>query len=148
MSTPAPESPKSGSASMRYFFVWAIGLVIGIIATVMLIRAWQARQDPFPKAIMQVQKFHVTALRHNLEQNRCTATDTIPHLQTLRRTADDLEAAFPDLAKDDRFVRHASDFRKVLDASLASPPMSCDGVKRTLAMIEDECKACHNDFDK
>ena len=148
MSTPTPNSPKSGSASMRYFFVWVLGLVIGIIATMMLIRAWQARQDPFPKAIMSVQKFHMKALKHNLEQNRCAATDTIPHLQTLRRTADDLEAAFPDLAKDDRFVKHASDFRKVLDASLASPPMSCDGVKQTLALIGDQCKACHDDFNK
>lgn len=148
MSTPAPDSPKSGSASMRYFFVWVVGLVLGIIATVMLIRAWEARQDPFPKAIMTVQKFHVRALKRNLEQNRCTAIDTIPHLQTLRRTADDLETAFPELAKDDRFVKHASDFRKVLDASLASPPMSCEGVKQTLALIDDQCKACHNDFNK
>lgn len=43
---------------MRYLFVLVLGLVIGIIATMMLIRAWQARQDPFPKAIMSVQKFH------------------------------------------------------------------------------------------
>ncbi|MBS0226534.1 MAG: cytochrome c [Proteobacteria bacterium] len=148
MSTPAPASPKSGSTSMRYFFVWAIGLVLGIIATVMIGNAWRARQDPLPKAIMTVQKFHMTALKHNLEQNRCAATDTIPHLQTLRRTADDLESAFPELAKDDRFVKHASDFRKVLDASLASPPMSCEGVKQTIAMVGDQCKACHDDFNK
>ncbi len=148
MSTPTPDSPKSGSASMRYLFVCVLGLVIGIVATVMLMRAWQARQDPLPKAIMEVQKFHMGALKHNLEQNRCAATDTIPHLQTLRRTADDLESAFPELAKDDRFVRHASDFRKVLDASLASPPMNCEGVKQTLSLIGDQCKACHDDFRK
>lgn len=148
MSTPTPDSPKIGSASMRYFFVWAVGLVLGIIATVMLMRAWQARQDPFPHALMTVQAHHMKTLKDNLKSNRCAATDTIPHLQTLRRTADDLEAAFPDLAKDDRFVKHASDFRKVLDASLASPPMSCEGVKQTVALIGDQCKACHDDFNK
>ena len=148
MSTPTPDSPKSGSASMRYFFVWAIGLVLGIIAAVMIGNALRARQDPLPKASMTVQKFHMSVLKRNLEQNRCAATDTIPNLQTLRRMGDDLEAAFPDLAKDDRFVKHASDFRKVLDASLASPPMNCDGVRQTIAMIGDQCKACHDDFNK
>ncbi|PNS07780.1 cytochrome c [Solilutibacter silvestris] len=147
MSTPAPDAPKSGSASKRYFFLWLVGLLMGIIATVMIIRMWP-KHDPFPHALMHVQAHHMDALKENLKTNRCAATDTIPHLQTLRRTADDLEAAFPDLAKDDRFTKHASDFRKVLDASLASPPMNCEGVKQTLAMISDQCKACHDDFNK
>ena len=148
MSTPAPDSPKRGSAGKRYLFVGLIGLVLGVIATVMIGNALRAGHDPVPHALMHVQAHHMDALKSNLKQNRCAATDTIPHLQTLRRTADDLEAAFPDLTKDDRFTKHASDFLKVLDASLASPPMNCEVVKQTLALIDDQCKACHNDFNK
>ena len=40
----------------RYFFLFLVGLVVGAILAVMGMRALQARQDPFPDALMHVQQ--------------------------------------------------------------------------------------------
>ena len=135
----------AGNAS-RYLFLFLIGLVVGVIGTVMAMRAIDARQDQFPTSVMEVQGWHVGQLKANTEQNRCAATDTLPHLQALRTMANDIEPAFGDLRDDARFAKHASDLRATLDAALARPPLNCAGVGTTLASIGDDCKACHQDF--
>jgi hypothetical protein len=135
----------AGNAS-RYLFLFLIGLVVGVIGTVMAMRAIDARQDHFPTSVMEVQGWHVGRLKANTEQNRCAATDTLPHLQALRTMANDIEPAFGDLRDDARFAKHASDLRATLDAALARPPLNCAGVGTTLASIGDDCKACHQDF--
>lgn len=140
--TPAP---KSSNAS-RYLFLFLIGLVIGVVATVMALRAINARKDHFHEAVMHVQQWHVKQLKTNVEQNRCGATDTLPHLQTLRTLANDLEPAFPDLREDQRFAQHASQMRAALDGALAAPPMNCPGVTAVVGKVGEACKACHQDF--
>jgi hypothetical protein len=82
--------------------------VVGVIATVMAMRALEARRDPFPHALMHVQQWHAEQLKGNLDANRCNATDTLPHLAALRSTADDIEHAFPELADDQRFKQAAA----------------------------------------
>ena len=134
------------SNASRYLFLFLIGLVVGIVGTVMAMRAIDARQDHFPTSVMDVQGWHVRQLKANTEQNRCAATDTLPHLQALRTMANDIEPAFGDLRDDARFAKHASDLRATLDDALASPPLNCAGVGTTLASIGDACKACHQDF--
>lgn len=136
----------AGSAAARYFFMFLVGLVAGSVATVMLIRAWEARKDPFHEAVMHVQDWHFGQLKKNVEQNRCNATDTLPHLQALRAMADDIEPAFPDLRDDQRFAKAASDLRAALDAARANPPLSCAGVGNVVQQIGGACKACHQDF--
>lgn len=140
--TPAP---KSSNAS-RYLFLFLIGLAIGVVATVMALRAIDARKDPFHESVMHVQQWHVKQLRANVEQNRCGATDTLPHLQTLRWLANDVEPAFPDLRDDPRFVQHASQLRAALDGALATPPLNCPGVAAIAGKVNEACKACHQDF--
>lgn len=140
--TPAP---KSSNAS-RYLFLFLIGLVIGIVATVMALRAINARKDHFHEAVMHVQQWHVKQLKANVEQNRCGATDTLPHLQALRTLANDIEPAFPDLRDDQRFAQHASQMRAALDGALAAPPMNCPGVNAVVGKVGEACKACHQDF--
>jgi hypothetical protein len=81
-----------------------------------------------------------------MDQNRCNATDTLPHLQALRTMADDIEPAFPDLADDARFTRAASEMRAVLDKTRANPPLNCAGVGAAMQDIGGACKACHQDF--
>ena len=81
-----------------------------------------------------------------VEQNRCAATDTLPHVKALRTTADDLEHAFPGLADDQRFADAASKLRRTLDGALTSPPMNCEGVAALDKEIGGDCKACHQDF--
>ena len=135
------------SNASRYLFLFLIGLAVGTLGTVMAMRAIDARQDHFPKGLMQVQSWHMGQLKANMEQSRCAATDTLPHLQALRLTASDLEPAFADLSDDARFKKHASDMRATLDGALASPPLNCAGVGTTLAAIGENCKSCHQDFN-
>ena len=146
MSTPTDLPPRKPSAASRYLFVLLIGLVIGAVATVMLMNAWRARQDPFPDSLMHVMQWHAKQLQDNVQQNRCGATDTIPHLQSLRAMANNLEPAFQGDADDERFKQHASMFRAALDDSVAAPPLNCAGVGDVARKIGDGCKACHQDF--
>lgn len=144
-SVPAPKS----SAAMRYLFLFLLGLVIGVIAVVMILRAIEGRktaQDYFPEAVMHVMDSHVNMLDANVKANRCAATDTLPQLQALRMMANDIEPAFGDLSEDARFAKHASDLRAALDDVLANPPLNCDGVGTALKHIGEACKACHQDF--
>lgn len=139
-STPHVRRP---SAAARYLFMALLGLVVGAAATVSILRAVQARRDPYPEAVMHVMSAHMKALGANVTGNRCTATDTIPHLQTLRLLANDIEPAFGDLREDARFAQHASDLRAVVDNALGSPPLNCSGVQKVIADIDRTCDACH-----
>ena len=135
----------AGTAA-RYFFLFAIGLVAGVVGTVMAMRALDARRDHFHDGVMHVQQWHFNQLKANIEQNRCGATDTLPHLQALRTMANDVEPAFPDLRDDQRFAKAASGLRAALDESLAAPPLSCEGLGSARTKIGEACKACHQDF--
>lgn len=146
MSVPDPVTAVPKSNASKYLFLFLLGLVIGVMATVMALRAINARKDHFHDSVMHVQQWHQGQLKSNVKQNRCAATDTLPHLQALRTMSNDLEPAFPDLRDDDRFVQHASKLRATLDASLAAPPLSCAGVSTTAGTIDEACKACHQDF--
>jgi cytochrome c556 len=134
------------SNASRYFFLFLIGLVMGAVLAVMGLRALQARQDPFPDSVMHVMAKHSGLLAKTIDENRCAATDSTPHLRTLRAMTNDLELAFPGLADDQRFRTHASDFRAKLDAGLATPPTDCASATKINASIKDSCKACHQDF--
>ena len=130
----------------RYFFLFLVGLVAGVICTIMAMRALEARKDPFHESVMHVQQWHMGQLKSNTEQNRCNATDTLPHLQALRTMANDIEPAFGDLREDQRFAQHAADLRASLDNVLANPPISCSGVEKAMQEIGGNCKACHQEF--
>ena len=139
-------TPHSHGNGAKYIALLLLGLVIGAICTVMAMRAIEARKDHFHGSVMHVQQWHLAQLRAATEQNRCSATDSVPHLQTLRVMANDLEPAFPDLRDDERFVKTASQLRGALDTALASPPADCAALGETTAAIGEACKACHQDF--
>jgi hypothetical protein len=134
------------SNASRYLFLFLIGLAVGAVGAVMAMRALDARSDHFPGSVMEVMAWHVDRLKTSTQQNRCSATDTLPHLQTLRAMANDIEPAFGDLRDDQRFAQHASDLRASLDTALANPPLNCAGVGTTLGKIGDTCKGCHQEF--
>ncbi|MET0815784.1 MAG: hypothetical protein ABWX88_11390 [Pseudoxanthomonas sp.] len=143
-SQPAPRSNAS-----RYLFLFLLGLVIGIIGVVMALRAIEGRktwQDRLPDAAMNVMQAHVEQLRATATANRCGATDVLPHMQTLRVMANDLEPAFPGIREDARFAQHAGKLRATLDGVLASPPLGCPGLEGAVKQIGEACKACHQDF--
>ena len=144
-----PESKPQNqqpSAAARYLFLFLLGLALGIFATVMVVRALQARADHFPSSVMHVQQWHMGQLLARGEENRCNATDVLPHLRALRTIAEDLEPAFPGLAENRRYVQHAADMRAVLDDALASPPINCTGLAASNKLIRESCRACHQDF--
>ncbi len=150
MSTPASTSsalpPDKPSSAMRYLFLFLIGLVMGVVATVMAMRAIDSRTDHYPEAVMTVMQAHVTQLKASTDANRCAATDVLPHLESLRTVANDIEVAFKDEADDERFAKHASALRATLDGARASPPLNCAGVIKAAEKINADCKACHQDF--
>lgn len=142
---PKPASARPSNAG-RYLFLVILGLVVGAVATVMLLRALEARKDHFPGAVMEVQGWHMGQLKAAMEQNRCNATDVLPHLQALRTMGNDLEPAFPDLRDDERFRTAAAGMRAAADKAIASPPLGCESLAATMKSLGDSCKACHRDF--
>jgi len=144
MNTPAPT--RRPSAAYRYLFVAGLGLVVGLVATVMVSRAIQARQDPFPGSLMQVMQRQVALLGDAQAQNRCSLADTVPRLQTLRSLSNDLDLAFPDLRDNAQFQQHASGLRATLNTALAAPPTDCAAMGTLVEKIQADCKACHQDF--
>ena len=144
MSSPDPNRRPSNAG--RYLFLLLLGLALGAIATVMALRALEQRKDHFPEALMQVQGWHMGQLKGDMAQNRCNATDILPHLQALRMTANDIDAAFPDLREDQRFGVASSAMRATMDKVISSPPLTCEGVGAAMKEINDSCKGCHQDF--
>lgn len=144
MSSPDPNRRPSNAS--RYLVLLVLGVVLGAIATVMVMRALQQRQDPFPEALMHVQNWHMGQLKADMEQNRCNATDILPHLQALRVTATDIDAAFPDLRDDQRFGVASAAMRATMDKVMTNPPLSCAGVGAAMKEIGQSCKGCHQDF--
>ena len=142
----ASQEPRRPSAAKRYLAVLVVGLFAGAICAVMAVRALQARQDPFPDALMQVMAKQSSELRAATTANRCTTSDVLPRLQALRAMANDLETAFPGLREDARFATAASGLRATLDTSLATPPQECAQLAEVAKQIGENCKACHADF--
>jgi len=140
--TQPPRPARRGNGS-RYLFMALLGLVVGVVGSVMVMRAIAQRKDPYPEAVMHVMSAHMRALKDDVTQNRCAATDVLPHLQTMRALANDIEPAFKDMREDAKFVRYASDLRASIDASLASPPLNCPGVQAVAAKIGRGCEDCH-----
>ena len=133
----------------RYMFLLIFGVVLGVGATIVTPRLWVkffGESDPFPEALMHVQQWHMGQLKADMDANRCNATDILPHLQALRVTSNDLDAAFPSLRDDTRFTAASSAMRAAADKAIANPPLTCDGLGATMKSIGETCKGCHQDF--
>ena len=138
--------PRRPSTAQRYLFVLCLGLLIGLVATVMVGRALQARRDPFPDSLMQVMQRQSQLLQQAQQQNRCSLADSVPRLQALRLLSNDLDLAFPGLKDNAQFQQHASQLRGNLNAALASPPSDCKALAQVVEAVQADCRACHQDF--
>ncbi len=141
-----PTPPRRHSSAHRYLLVGVLGLLVGLIATVMVARAIQARQDPFPDALMQVMNRQVQLLHDAQARNRCSLADSVPRVQTLRSLSNDVDLAFPGLKDSQGFQQHASALRATLNQALAAPPTDCTGMGELVQKIQQDCQACHQDF--
>jgi len=147
--TPPAAPPPRASSAAGYLVVFAIGLLVGIVLIVVLLRAFEGRrtwEDRYPAALMQLYQAQMAQLSNTLDANRCAPADTLTHLQTLRALSNDLEPAFPDLRDHRGFVAHAGRTRDTLDAALASPPTDCAQLRTTIDTIGTHCSACHQDM--
>lgn len=143
LNTP-PNAPARRGNGTRYLFMALLGLVVGAVGAVSVMSAWQKRQDPYPHAVMHVMAAHMHALKDSVAQNRCAATDVIPHLQAVRLLSNDIEPAFKEMQGDEKFAKLASDLRARADASLATPPLNCPGVQAAAAKLGEACENCHH----
>lgn len=151
MSTTPPSAtpPRTPSSAAGYLVVFAIGLLVGVVLIVVMLRTFDARktwQDRYPAALMQLYQAQMAQLSGNLDSNRCAVSDALPHLQTMRALSNDLEPAFPELRDHRGFVAHAARARRTLDVALATPPADCASLRMTIDAIGDTCGACHQDM--
>src|SRR5690606_18038463 len=77
---------------------------------------------------MHVMARQTSELKATAAANRCSASDSVPRLQSLRAMANDLESAFPGLRDDARFAGGARSLPATLDGTLAPPPPPCPQV--------------------
>lgn len=130
---------------MRALVVLLIGLVVGAALTLIGLNALR-QGTAYPNGVMAVMAAQMKALDEATKQNRCTAADLTPRLQTLRALGNDLEPAFLPTQDDERFIAHSAELRGALDAALASPPSDCASARLSLDRVGKTCSACHRDF--
>ncbi|MEO8366504.1 MAG: hypothetical protein ABI538_09885 [Pseudoxanthomonas sp.] len=64
------EAPATGSHSSGYGLLFLFGLVVGVLATALAMRAIKARHEPFPGSVMQVMEKQFSLLDGNIASNR------------------------------------------------------------------------------
>ncbi|CBA15648.1 conserved hypothetical protein [Xanthomonas albilineans GPE PC73] len=141
MTTTSPHT-----AASRYLLVLSAGILIGLAVTVMGLRVMQARQDLFPRSLMQVMGRQLALLERARALHHCNAPDTQVPLRTLRLLGGELDTAFPELNDDSRFREHADALRAQVDMALATPPADCTALAQARQAIDEQCDACHRDF--
>ncbi|MCD0244675.1 hypothetical protein JWH11_02080 [Xanthomonas melonis] len=139
------DSPAPQSRAARYAFMLVLGVLIGLVATVMVARVLQARRDPIPDSLMQVMDYQLRALRLP-PGSACTPAQQQSRVRTLRLLAADLEPAFAGLGEDRRFGEHAQALRAVLDRAQAMPAADCAALADLHDQVAEACDACHRDF--
>ncbi|PPU04038.1 hypothetical protein [Xanthomonas arboricola] len=140
-----PAPPTEQSRASRYAFLLVLGILIGLVCTVMVARVLQARRNPVPDSLMQVMAYQLRALQPDAAVG-CNPARQRARLQSLRLLADELEPAFPDIGEDRRFGEHASALRAVLDQAQRTPPADCAALAALRSRINEACEACHRDF--
>ncbi|WP_017162691.1 cytochrome c [Xanthomonas phaseoli] len=138
-------SPPTQSRAVRYAFMLVLGLLIGLVASVMVANALRARRDPVPDSLMQIMAYQLRALRPDAGAT-CTPMQQQRRLQSLRLLADEVEPAFPAIGEDRRFSEHAQALRAVLDQAARVTPSDCSQLGELHTRISDACEACHRDF--
>ncbi|MCC8539639.1 hypothetical protein ACDH70_04665 [Xanthomonas axonopodis pv. poinsettiicola] len=142
--TDSPAHQPHQSCAARYAFMLVLGVLIGLVTTVMVARVLQARRDPVPDSLMQVMAYQLRVLQP--PGSTCAPAQQQARLRSLRLLADELEPAFANLGEDRRFGEHADMLRAALDRAQRAPATDCAAVPRLIAPISDACDACHRDF--
>ena len=146
MNEPMPQR-KSGNAFAKYFFMLLLGAAIGAFGAVYAINALQNNpEEKFRHGVMNTFGWNMGALKKNVAEAKCAASDSIPRIQAINVMARDLEAAFPKLADDAAFVKAATDLRTASNNALMAAPQTCEGVQEAMRNMGMACESCHKSF--
>ncbi len=128
---------------MRVALMILLGLVIGILGTVNVMSALDAR-NPMPKAVMHTMGYHMGALGKAMKARQCEAASIQHHLQRLESTATDIVPVFGVDEKD--FTDKATQLQTHLQQALQAAPTSCAALAAAIKPIDDTCKSCHQQY--
>jgi cytochrome c556 len=128
---------------MRVVLLILLGLAIGVIGTVNVMSALNAR-NPMPKAVMHTMDYHMGELCHALKAKQCEAASIQHHLQRLQSTATDIVPVFGVTEKD--FTDYASQLQDHLQKALQAAPADCAALAVAIKPIDDTCKSCHQKY--
>lgn len=139
----APFFVTDGTEPMRVALMILLGLVIGILGTVNVMSALDARH-PMPKAVMHTMGYHMGELAQALKAKQCDAAQVRHHLERLQSTATDIVPVFGIAEKD--FTGKATELQTRLQQALQPAPTSCAALATAIKPIDDACKSCHQQY--
>lgn len=131
---------------MRYLAVLLIGVFLGGMGSMAVLRALQARHAQ-PRALMTLIEQQQRRLQAEAVSASCTGPGLAARLMNLGTLAGFIEESFA-RSTDALFER----YRKTLIAAVrdaharATGGSDCEPMREPLARIEDACDACHRDF--
>lgn len=132
---------------MRYLVVLLIGVFLGGMGSMTVLRALQARHAQ-PRALMTLIEQQQRRLQAEAESASCTGPGLAARLMNLGTLAGLIEESFAGSSTDALFER----YRKILIAAVrdaharATGGSDCAPMRESLARIGDACDGCHRDF--
>jgi len=128
---------------MRVALMIMLGLVIGILGTVNVMSALDAR-NPMPKAVMHTMGYHMGELGKAMKAGQCEAASIQHHLQRLESTSTDIVPVFG--IDEKSFTDKAAELHTHLQQALQAAPTSCAALAVAIKPIDDTCKSCHQQY--
>ncbi|MEO7013470.1 MAG: hypothetical protein ABI127_04120 [Dokdonella sp.] len=127
---------------MRHLVTLIIGLLVGVILTVITVRTLNARKDAYPEALMNVMKHELISANKAATSPACN--DNANALDKLALLSNDIITAMPDEGTPDRvFHQYISNLH---DKVLAASQSDCTQRKDALTEVKHACDDCHRDY--
>lgn len=128
---------------MRAVLLMLLGLAIGVIGTVNVMSALNAR-NPMPKAVMTTMDYHMGRLSEALKAKQCDAAKIQHHLERLQSTTTDIVPVFG--IADKPFSDAAALLQTRVQQALHAAPADCAALAPVLKPIGAACKSCHQKY--
>lgn len=128
---------------MRVPLMILLGLVIGILGTVNVMSALDAR-NPMPKAVMHTMGYHMGELGKAMKAKQCETASIEHHLQRLESTSTDIVPVFG--INEKSFTDKAAELQTHMQQALQAAPATCAALAAAIKPIKDTCKSCHDQY--
>lgn len=130
---------------LRIVLLLVIAAAVGALAAVQITSALRAR-DAYPRGVMDVMAQHAGALDDTVRTQRCAANATARNFAMLETMSGEIPLAFPDLMRDARFAKFATDAHALDKQLAAAPPAECTELRKALAQVGQHCDQCHQEY--